>query len=93
MRVSSSAGALANSGTSSAIARFTAIPIAPDELSTCSRAGESRSRSRTTPSAATSSSWRATFRISETASFTRRIAGSERQPKAPRRNRDWNWHL
>jgi hypothetical protein len=51
-RVRASAGAPAMIGTSSAIVRLTALPIAPDELSTCSNAGEIRSSSAMAPSAA-----------------------------------------
>ncbi len=58
-------------GTSSAIAWLTARPIVPDELSTCSSAGEIRSSSATAPSAASASSLRATFLISLTACLTR----------------------
>src|SRR5439155_2004433 len=79
-------------GTSSAMARFTAVPMAPDELSTRSSAGETFSRNTTAPSAARMGSLRATFLISETASFTRWMAGSDFQPKACRRNRALNCH-
>jgi hypothetical protein len=69
---------------------LTALPIAPEELSTCSKAGESFSRNSTAPSAARTASLRRTFLISATASRTRAIAGCERQPKALRRKRAAN---
>jgi len=47
-------------GTSSATALFTALPMAPDELSTRSSAGEMRSMNATAPSAASNGSVRAT---------------------------------
>jgi hypothetical protein len=80
-------------GTSSAIALLTAVPIAPEELSTCSSAGERRSSRVTAPSAASTGSPRATILISLTACFTRWIAGDDLQPKAWRRNRAVNAHL
>ncbi len=39
-RVDSSAGAAAMISTSTAMALYTAVPTAPDELSTCSSAGD-----------------------------------------------------
>jgi len=81
-RVAGSAGAPATRGTSPAIALLTAVPIAPEELSTFSSAGESRSSSVTAPSAARTGSRRATFRISLTACLTRWMAGRDLQPKA-----------
>src|ERR1700694_2983042 len=53
-RVLASAGASIMIGTSWAIALLTAVPIAPEEPSTFSRAGEMRSSSSTAPSAASS---------------------------------------
>ncbi len=44
--------AVAMTGTSSSIARLMALPIAPDELCTCSNAGETFSKNSTAPSAA-----------------------------------------
>ena len=79
-------------GTNSEIAWFTTVPIAPDELSTRSRAGERRSRKVTAPSAASTGSRRATFFISLTASFTRWMAGCDLQPNAERRKRALNSH-
>jgi len=67
-------------GTKASIALLTAFPMAPDELSTCSSAGDTLSRKRTAPSAASVGSRRATFLISETASFTRFTAGWDLQP-------------
>jgi hypothetical protein len=69
---------------------LTALPIAPDELSTCSNAGETFASNNTAPSAASAGSLRLTFLISATASCTRAIAGCERQPKALRRKRAAN---
>ena len=83
----------AMTGTSASIARFTAVPIAPDELSTCSSAGESFSSKDTAPSAATTGSLRATCRISVMASFRRWTGSADFQPKAPRRNRAGKVHL
>jgi hypothetical protein len=51
--------------------RRRAVPIAPDELSTCSSAGDTFSRNRTAPSAANKGAPRASFQISITASRTR----------------------
>ena len=68
--------------TSSAMALFTAVPIDPDELSTCSSAGETRSRNTTAPSAASTGAFFATFLISVTACLIRVIAGCDFQPKA-----------
>jgi hypothetical protein len=53
------------------MAWFTAVPIAPEELSTCSSAGDILSRNNTAPSAARTGSVRRTFLISDTASRTR----------------------
>src|SRR3989442_310103 len=72
--------------TSSATAWFTAVPMAPEELSTCSSAGDTRSRNSTAASAPRTGSCRATVLISLTACRTRWIAGCDFQPKAPRRN-------
>ena len=69
---------------SSEIAWLTADPIAPEELSTRSMAGERRSRRHTAPSAASTGSRRATFLISLTACFTRWMAGCDLQPNAER---------
>jgi hypothetical protein len=69
------------------MALFTAVPMAPEELSTCSSAGDTRSRNRTAPSAARTGSRRATFLISLTACRTRWIAGCDFQPNARRRKR------
>jgi hypothetical protein len=80
-------------GTKVSIALFTAVPMAPDELSTCSRAGESYSRNFIAPSAASTGSLRATCLISSAASLIRLIGVSERHPKACRRKRDVNSHL
>ncbi|WP_217909812.1 hypothetical protein [Pseudenhygromyxa sp. WMMC2535] len=66
--------------TSAAMALFTAAPMAPDELSTCSMAGETFSRKSTAPSAARSGFLRASFLISETASLIRLIAGCDFHP-------------
>jgi hypothetical protein len=46
-RIDGPAGAAKTIGTSSVIARFTAVPMAPDELSTFSSAGESLSMKAT----------------------------------------------
>src|SRR5882762_5733582 len=92
-RVFASAGAFAMIGTRAARALFTALPIAPDEPSTCSRAGEIRSMNATAPSAASTGSVRATFLISDTACFTRWIAGCDFHPNAFRRKRAFNSHL
>jgi hypothetical protein len=51
-------------GIISVMARLTAVPMAPDELSTFSSAGERRSRSSTAPSAPSTGSRRAAFLIS-----------------------------
>ena len=53
-----------------------------DELSTCSSAGEMRSSSATAPSAARLGSNRATCLISESASWSRVMAGCDFHPKA-----------
>src|SRR5690606_19889711 len=79
--------------TRAAMALLTAVPMDPEELSTCSRAGETFSRKRMAPSAASSLSLRATFLISETASLMRLMAGCDFQPKACRRKRARNSHL
>ena len=79
--------------TSAAMALFTAVPIAPEELSTCSIAGDTFSRKSTAPSAPRSGSLRATFLISETASLIRVIAGRDFHPNARRRKRARNVHL
>jgi len=80
-------------GTRAAMALLTAVPMAPDELSMRSSAGESFSRSSTAPSAASTLSLRPTFLISETASLVRLMAGCDFQPKALRRKRARNSHL
>src|SRR5690606_13602290 len=77
----------------SSMARFTAVPMAPDEPSTCSIAGDTRSRKSTAPSAASTGSWRATFLISLTACLMRWMAGCDFQPKAWRRKRVLSSHL
>src|SRR5581483_1980975 len=77
-------------GTRSPIAWLTAVPILPEELSTCSSAGERRSRNSTAPSAPSTGSRRATLLISLTASLTRRTAGCDLQPNACLRNRARN---
>lgn len=64
------------------IAGLTAVPMAPEELSTCPSAGDSFPRNSTAPAAASAGSFFATFWISATASLTRCTAGCERQPKA-----------
>ncbi len=87
------AGASVMMGTSARRALLTAVPIAPEELSTCSSAGERRSRKLTAPSAASTGSRRATCLISLTASFTRWTAGCDLQPKAWRLKRALNSHL
>ena len=70
------------------------VPIAPDELSTCSRAGESRSISRTAPSAAAAGSLRETVLISAMASLIRVAAVEEDfQVKELGRIRVGNSHL
>jgi hypothetical protein len=79
------AGAAASNATSSSIAWFTAAPIAPDEPSTWERAGETRSRKSTAPSAATSGSRFATFLISATASRTRERPCVDRSLRRARR--------
>ena len=68
------------------------MPMAPDELSTSSIAGETRSRKSTAPSAASGGSVRATFLISRTASLIRSIAGCDFHPKLQRRKRVLNSH-
>ena len=69
------------------------VPMAPEELSTFSSAGETRSRNSTAPSAASSGSRRATFLISATLYLTRAIAGCDFQPKTSRRKRLLKSHL
>lgn len=69
------------------MALLTAVPMAPEEPSMRSKAGESLSKRRTTPSAARILSVRPTFLISETASLIRLLAGCDFQPKACRRKR------
>jgi hypothetical protein len=80
-------------GTSVSMARLTAEPIAPEELSTASSAGESFSSRDTAPAAASAGSLRAICLISEVASLMRRIGLSERQPNALRRKRAENFHV
>jgi len=89
-RVLASAAAPVTTGTSCSIAWWTAVPIAPEELSTCSSAGETRSRKVTAPSAPSNGSRRATPLISVTACFTRWTAGWDLQPKACRLKRALN---
>src|ERR1035437_2233325 len=79
-------------GTRTSIARLTAVPIAPDELSMFSSDGESWVRNNTVPSAASIGSLRLTALISVRASLMRVMAGSDRQPNAPRRKREANVH-
>jgi hypothetical protein len=79
-------------GTSSAIALLTAVPMAPEELSTCSSAGESRSSRVTASSAARMRSVRVICLISLTASLTRCTADWDLQPNALRRKRALNCH-
>lgn len=62
-RVFVSAGALAMIGTSAAIVLLTVVPTEPDELSACLRAGETRSRKGTAPSAPGTGALRAGFLI------------------------------
>ena len=81
-RVRSSAGADAMIFTSASTALLTAVPMAPDELSTCSSAGETFSRKSTAPSTASTLFVRPIFLISETASLMRLMAGCDLQPKA-----------
>ena len=76
--------------TKASMARFTAVPIAPEELSMFWSAGDSFCRKMTAPSAARTGSFRATALISVTASLIRVMAGSERQPKDPLRKRGPN---
>lgn len=83
-------GALAISGTRAMSAALTAEPMAPEEPSIFSSAGERRSMKRTAPSAASTGSFFATFLISATAFLMRVIAGWDFQPKAPRRKRALN---
>lgn len=83
--------AAAITGTSVCTARQVALPSAPEELSTWHSAGESFSRNSTAPSAAVTGSWRATARISDSASLMRSMANLEpRQPNAARRRRPRN---
>ena len=72
--------ALAMISTSSATALFTEVPMGPDELSTCSSAGDTRLRSAMAPSTASIGSFFATFLISVTACLMRVIAGCDFQP-------------
>ena len=51
--------------------------MAPDELSTCSSAGDSRSSKLTAPSAASTGSFRAAFLISESACPIRLMGGAD----------------
>src|SRR5215470_3085644 len=81
-------GASATIGTSVSIARLTAAPMAPEELSTCSRAPDTFSRKSTAPSAPRILSFRVAFLISATASLMRLIGKSERHPNALVRKRD-----
>src|SRR5262245_42557881 len=82
------AGACATIGTSVSIARLTAVPMAPEELSTCSRAPDTFSRKITAPSAPRILSLRVAFLISATAFLMRLIGRSERHPNALARKRD-----
>jgi CubicO group peptidase (beta-lactamase class C family) len=74
-RVFAPAGAAAMIGTRSAMAVLTVAPMVPEELSTFSIAGETRSRNPIAPSAASIGFFFATFLISETACLMRVIAG------------------
>jgi hypothetical protein len=69
-------------GTKVSMARFTPVPMAPEELSTCSSAGDSFSSRATAPSAATTGSLRAIALISARASLILWIGVSDRQPNA-----------
>ena len=75
------------------MARLTALPMPPEELSTCSMAGASFSRNSTAPSAASTGSFLATVLISTSASLMRWIGVSDFQPNALRRKRGANCHL
>jgi len=68
-------------------------PIAPEELSTCSMAGEIFSKKRTAPEAANSGSFFATRLISDRASLMRCSGLSDCQPKACYLKRAANCHL
>lgn len=91
-RVLASAGAPATIGTSPARALLAAVPMAPDEPSTCSSAGKIRSMNTTAPSAASTGWARPTVSISEAACFTRWIAGCDFQSNAWRRKRASSSH-
>lgn len=81
-------------GTRVSIARLTADPSVPDELSTCSSAGDSRSIRRMAPSAAVIGSLREADLISATASLIRAAAvGEDLQEKVFGRMRLGNCHL
>jgi len=67
----SSTGALITMSTKLSIALNIAVPKAPDDESTCWRAGQNFSMSLIEPSAPNTGSFRATFLISETASLIR----------------------
>lgn len=69
--VLSSVGASTTTSTNTPMALYTAVPRAPDEESTCCKAGHNFSISLMAPSAPVNGSVRATFRISETASLIR----------------------
>ena len=75
------------------MALLTAVPMAPEELSTFSSAGERRSMKMTAASAASTGSVRAACLISETASRIRTIGGCDFHPNACRRNRVLNCHV
>src|SRR5271166_2758920 len=84
------AGACAMIGASVSIALLTAVPMAPDELSTRTRAPDTFSRKITAPSAPRTLFLRAVFLISATASLIRLIGSSDRHPNVPARNCDRN---
>lgn len=69
-------------GTRVSMARFTAEPMPPEELSTCSMVGASFSRNSTAPSAASTGSFLATVLISARASLMRWIGVSDFQSEA-----------
>ncbi len=66
--------------------------IDPDELSTCSIAGDTRWKNRIAPSAASIGFVFPTFLTSATACLTRVIAGCDFRLKAWRRKRDLKPH-
>jgi len=68
-------------GTKLLMARFTAVPIAPGEWSTCSRAADSLPIRAIAPSASPTRFILATYLISETGSLIRWIGISDRQQR------------